>query len=89
MSKEELQYFYNGLKLVNKYISAFIENNFSLLIVLRCIKFSDCNIQNEAFTACSILLASEIFGFPMPNIITYFDSSRSRYGEYVFDFSDV
>ena len=86
---EELVFFYNGLRLISKYISTCIPEDSSLIIALRQIQFSDCNIQNEAFTACAIQWASETFQFPMPNITAYFDEGKSSHGMYVYNFSDV
>ena len=86
---EELECFYNGLKLASKYISAFIPEDSFLIIALRHIIYSPCHIQNEAFTAAAIQWASETFHFPMPNITVSFDETKSWNGMYVFDFSAV
>ena len=88
MSEEELSYFCGGLKLAAPYISIPEQDN-CLLIALRNIQFSSCNIQKEAFTACAIQWASETFHFYMPQIQTFFDSKAGRHGVYVFDFSSV
>lgn len=86
LTEEELMYFFNGLKLVSNSILESINNN-SCLITLRSIQFSDCDVQNEGFTACAIQWASEIFGFPMPIINAWFDGSKPPCGKYIFDFS--
>lgn len=86
MTEKELEYFCDGLRMVNKYISASVPKDSSLIIALREICFSDCYIQNEGFTACAIQWASETFQFPMPNITTYFDEASWRH---IYDFSCV
>lgn len=86
LTEKELVYFCDGLRMVSKYISASVPKGFSLIIALREIHFSDCDIQNEGFTACAIQWASETFQFPMPNITTYFDEASWRH---IYDFSSV
>lgn len=83
---EEQICFCNGLKLISKYLLEFLQDNFCL-ITLRYIQFSQCDVQNEGFTACAIQWASETFNFPMPTIDVYFDRSTPPCGKYVFDFS--
>lgn len=94
LSDREQECFCEGLKMISKYIypTISIPENTSLLIALRCIQFSVCDIQEEAFTAAAIQWASEVFQFPMPNIEVYFDPERTEdgwYGKYVYDFSAV
>lgn len=86
LTEKELVYFCDGLRMVSKYISASVPEDTSLIIALRKICFSDCDIQNEGFTACAIQWASETFRFPMPNITTYFDEASWRH---IYDFSSV
>lgn len=88
LTTEELKYFCKGLKLVNKQILEILQGN-SCLVVLRSMEFSDCYIQNDGFTACAIQWASETFGFPMPIINVRFDSLKTPYGKYIFDFSYI
>ena len=78
--------FCNGLKLASNQIFESLQNR-PCLITLRSIQFSDCCIQNEAFTACAIQWASEAFVFPMPKINVWFDIAQSPCGKYIFDFS--
>lgn len=73
LTMEELDYFCKGLKLVSNQIHETLQNHLCL-ITLRIIHFSDCDIQNDGFTACAIQWASETFGFPMPMIHVSFDS---------------
>lgn len=89
LTDEELLYFYNGIKMISKYLYPLIQDKSYLIIALKSILFSDCDIQIEGFTACAIQWASEIFGFPMPAIGVYFDKLKSQYGRYVFDFSSI
>ena len=89
MLEEEMEYFCDGLRRVGDMISVLVERDCFIIIGLRQICFSVCDIQNEAFTACAIQWASEIFQFPMPDIRVYFDDSKLRNGQYVFDFSNV
>lgn len=89
MSEEEQSYFCDGLKLAAPYISIPNQHNCRLIIALRNIQFSSCNIQEEAFTACAIQWASETFHFGMPEIQIFFDNQAGRNGIYVFDFSSV
>lgn len=89
LTEEELVYFCNGLRLVSKYLGEWAGDGSCLVIALKSIHFSDCYLQIEGFTASAIQWASETFGFPMPDIKTYFDRKKSNYGGYVFDFSSV
>lgn len=89
LSDDELMYFCNGIKMISKYLYELMQDDFYLIIALRNMRFSDCDLQIEGFTACAIQWASETFGFPMPVIEAYFDKTRFQYGEYVFDFSSV
>lgn len=89
LTDEELMYFCNGIKMISKYLYELMRDDSCLIIVLRNMQFSDCYLQIEGFTACAIQWASETFGFPMPVIEAYFDKTKSRYGQYVFDFSAV
>lgn len=86
LTDKELTCFCNGLQMVSKYILASVPEDSSLIIALHKICFSDCDIQDEGFTACAIQWASETFRFPMPNIITYFDEARWKH---IYDFSSV
>lgn len=88
LTAEELNYFCNGLKLVNKQILETLPNHLCL-IALRSIEFSDCYIQNDGFTACAIQWASEAFGFSMPTIHVWFHRLKTPCGEYIFDFSHI
>lgn len=63
----EEEYFCDGLKRVEKY-NCFIGKE-EIVIGLRQIWFSDCNIQNKVFTACAIQWASEMFQFTMLDIM--------------------
>lgn len=77
LTAEELNYFCNGLKLVNKQILETLPNH-SCLIVLCSIEFSDCYIQNDGFTACAIQWASRsfwIFYADNPCLISSFEST--------------
>lgn len=85
--EEEILCFCEGLKLVCEDILKAVRNRLCL-ITLQTIHFSACNIQNEAFTACAIQWASEIFGFPMPEVKVAFDSTEPPYGRYIYDFSN-
>ena len=58
LNAEELDCFCKGLKLVSAQIFDVIQNK-PYLIHLKSILFSDCNIQNDAFTASAIQWASE------------------------------
>lgn len=88
LNAEELECFCKGLKLVSAQI---IDNMQSrpCLIKLNSIIFSDCNIQNDAFTASAIQWASEAFGFSMPTINIWFDNTKKPCGKYTFDFSNI
>ena len=87
LSSEELEYFCYGIRLVSKEIEKYQTAPY-LIIALRSIQFSDCNIQEEAFAASAMEWTSEIFGFPMPEIRAYFEqNSNSPYGRYVYDFT--
>ena len=94
MQDSEMERFCNGLKMAAKYIYSAIniaEDAF-LLINLRYIDFSICDIQEEAFAAAAIQWASEMFHFPLPDIEVYFDPMRTEdgwNGKYVYDFSNV
>lgn len=83
---EEQICFCNGLRYVCDQILESLQN-VPCLITLRSAHFLDCDIQDEAFTACAIQWASETFGFPMPEINVWFDSDQPPCGKYVFDFS--
>lgn len=85
---EEQICFCNGLKYVGDQILEALQND-SCLITLRSARFSDCCVQEEAFTACAMQWASEAFGFPMPKINVWFDSDQPPCGKYVFDFSSI
>ncbi len=89
LTDEEWLYFYNGIKMISKYLHEFMQDEQYLIIALKNIQFSDCDVQIEGFTACAIQWASDIFGFPMPAIEVYFDKLKAQYGRYVFDFSSV
>ena len=85
LSQSELEYWRQGIRLV----SAQIEKRAPYLIVaLRNIQFSVCDIQEEAFTASAMQWASEMFGFPMPEVKVIFDKNiNPPYGKYVYDFN--
>lgn len=83
---QELHCFCNGLKVVAKQILKSTPHLPNVLIALRSIQFSDCNIQDEAFTAAAMEWASEVFQFETPNYQVFFDDSKGTYGRYVFDF---
>ena len=85
---EEQICFCQGLQLVSSQILEILQNR-PCLVTLRSACFLDCNIQNEAFTACAMQWASEAFAFPMPEIHVRFDSAQPPCGRYVFDFSSV
>lgn len=53
LTPDELSYFYNGLKMTNKYLYKFLPKDLYLIIALRNIQFSDCYIQIEGFTAAA------------------------------------
>lgn len=94
MVDSELERFCDGLKMIAKYIypAVNIAEGAFLLIDLKYIDFSVCNIQEEAFTAAAIQWASEAFHFPLPHIGVYFEPERTEdgwNGKYVYDFSDV
>ncbi|MDE7222969.1 MAG: hypothetical protein K2O34_04215 [Acetatifactor sp.] len=94
MLDSELERFCDGLKMAAKYIYPVINiaEDAPLLIDLRYIAFSICDIQEEAFTAAAIQWASEAFHFPMPHIGVRFDPERTAdgwNGKYVYDFSNV
>lgn len=86
LSEKELAFFCDGLRMVSKYILDSVPEGSTLIIALRQICFSPCDIQNEGLTACAIQWASETFKFPMPNISTYFDEPSWKY---IYDFSSV
>lgn len=88
LTAEELDCFCKGLRLVRNQIQETVRNR-PCLITLRSIRFSDCNIQNDAFTACAIQWASEAFGFPMPVVNVSFDALEVPCGKYIFDFSQA
>ena len=71
LTAEEFDDFCRGLKRVSDQIENAFPKDSCLKIALRAIQFSDCDIQNEAFTASAIQWASEIFQFPMPDIRVY------------------
>lgn len=89
LTAEELDDFCRGLKRVSDQIENAFPEDSCLKIALRSIQFSDCDIQNEAFTASAIQWASETFQFPMPDIRVHFDDSKGRNGMYRFDFYGV
>ena len=86
LTVEELDYFCRGLKRVSDRIENAFPEASCLMIALRAIQFSDCDIQSEAFTASAIQWASETFQFPLPDIRVHFDDSKGRNGMYGFDF---
>lgn len=86
---KELHCFCNGLKIVTKQIVKSYSYFPNMLITLRSIQFSDCDIQEEAFTAAAIEWASEAFQFKVPNYQVSFDSTQGRSGMYLFDFTGV
>lgn len=88
LTAKELKCFCKGFYLVNNQIKDSLQNN-RCLITLRSIQFSDCNIQNDGFTACAIQWASESFGFPMPVMNVKFDCLEPPNGKYIFDFSSI
>lgn len=88
LNTEELEYFCRGLKIVSSHIIDALQNR-PCLIILNSIIFSDCNIQNDAFTASAIQWASEVFGFTMPAISVWFDNTKKPCGKYIFDFASI
>lgn len=89
LTAEELECFCYGLKLISSQIEKLLQKDSYLKIVLRTIQFSDCDIQNEAFTASAIQWSSETFKFPMPHINICFNESKGWNGIYLFDFSSI
>ena len=88
MLQEELEYWYKGIALVSREIEYSKVTTPYLIVTLHYIHYSMCDIQNEAFTASAIQWASEMFGFIMPDIRVFFDSSLNPpYGKYVYGFS--
>lgn len=85
---EEMECFCKGLKLANDRIVKSLQNNLCLITLLS-IQFSDCDIQNDGFTACAIQWTSETFGFSMPVINVKFDCLEPPYRKYIFDFSCI
>lgn len=85
---QELDCFCNGLKIVSKQILQSAPHLPNILITLRLVQFSDCDIQDEAFTAAAIEWASTAFGFEAPRYQVSFDASKGTNGLYVFDFSE-
>lgn len=86
LNTAELECFCKGQRLVSAQIADAVQNK-PYLIQLRSILFSDCNIQNDAFTASAIQWASEAFGFTMPPIKVWFDDTENPCGRYKFDFA--
>lgn len=86
ISPQELHCFCNGLKAVAKQILKSTSHLPNILITLRSVQFSDCDIQDEAFTAVAMEWASEVFQFETPNYQVSFDYSKSTNGMYLFDF---
>lgn len=86
---QEMQFFCHGLKIVAKQISASLPRYPNSVIILRSALFSDCDRQDEAFTAAAIEWAGKTFQFEPPNYQVSFDSSQGEYGRYVFDFPEV
>ncbi|MCI9079965.1 MAG: hypothetical protein HFH68_13785 [Lachnospiraceae bacterium] len=87
LNEEELNCFCKGLELVSAQIMDAMQNK-PCLIQLRSIIFSDCNIQDDAFTASAVQWASEVFKFSMPKINVWFDDTVEPCGVYKFDFAD-
>ncbi len=83
----EVNGFCKGLKISQNLIKEAIDFSGNLMVCLYSAKFSDCNIQSEAFTAAAIQWTSETFSFTMPDINITFDKSRGLYGGYIFDFN--
>lgn len=86
LTPEELHCFCNGLKIVARQILKSTPYVPDILITLRSVQFSDCDIQDEAFTAAAIGWASEVFQFEAPKYQVSFDDSKNKY---VFDFWEV
>ena len=99
LSRWELNYFCNGLKLVKEQIiekqKELAGENITdgkLVIILRSVQFSDCNIQDEAFAVTAIQWAAEVFDFMKPEVTVSFDKNCTvggLKGRYFFDFSTV
>ena len=84
---QELKCWCKGIELVSEEIERCLTMPY-IMITLRNIQYSDCNIQNEAFTAAAIQWASEIFEFSMPEIRVYFDENINfPYGQYIYEFN--
>lgn len=86
---EEVVRFYSGLKIVSRQIAHAMPNQTNTVIKLRGIQFSDCAIQEEAFTAAAIEWASGTFHFKLPDYKVVFDDLQGKYGRYVYDFSGI
>lgn len=93
MTKEEIECFVEGLRLVSERIEGVLSKD-KVLISLYNIHFSDCDIQKEAFTVAAMQWSSEIFDFPMVEVpvkwVTAEDSdSKAILGHYEYKFSEI
>ncbi len=86
LTAEEQKFVCDGLRLVGSQILASLQNR-CCLITMRSFQFSDCDIQDETFTASAIQWAGEAFGFPVPEIPVRFEWEQPPCGKYIFDFS--
>lgn len=83
---KETKLFYEGLTRVKENIGSYIKADNNLIINLFSIYFSDCNIQDEAFTLSAMEWAGKAFGFSIPKIKISFDNLKGYNGMYIFDF---
>ncbi len=93
MSKEEIECFVEGVRLVSDRIEEVLSKD-RVLISLYNIHFSDCDIQKEAFAVAAMQWSSEIFDFPMVEIpvkwVTAEESaSKTIRGHYEYKFCEI
>ncbi len=79
LKDEEIKYFCAGLQLMSQSLSEEVQEGFYLVIGMRSIFFSECDIQIEDFTGSAILWASETFNIPIPDVDVYSDSWKSEF----------
>lgn len=93
LKDEEIKYFCAGLQLMSQSLLEKVQEDFYLnirmtrrvchplflVIGLRSISFSECDIQIEDFTGSAILWVSETFNIPIPDIDVYSSGWKSEF----------
>lgn len=86
--EQEINWICRGLRIVREQLEQQVPMKHYIIMAIKYIHYSPCDIQDEAFAAAMMQWCSEMFGFPVPEYKVYFDKDRGRYdnGEYVFEF---